>query len=68
MIPHGKGSVVANTMMGNAWQETSPIKFDDYAIFQARMMHPTGTLVGERIQKALSIQELGRAVQTSNSE
>ena len=48
MIPHGKGSVVANTLgLKQKLQSTS--RYDDYAIFQTRMVHPAGTILGERM-------------------
>ena len=57
MIPHGKGSVVANTL-GLRNSNHSPNKYDDYAIFKTRMVHPSGTILGERMQKQISMMEL----------
>ena len=57
MIPHGKGSVVANTL-GLHSSNMSENKYDDYAIFKTRMVHPSGTILGERMQKQISMMEL----------
>lgn len=62
MIPHGKGSVIANTLgLRQAHSvDQSPSKYNDYSIFRTRMVHPAGTVLGERMQKQMSLLEISK--------
>ena len=40
--------------------DSGVLKYHDVEIFKTRMANPAGTLIGERMQKALSIMEIDR--------
>jgi len=58
-VLHGSMPKISHKESDNRLFTTADTKeFRSNKIFQTRMAHPTGTLMGERLQKAFSLQEL----------